>query len=156
MRIYIAWFVGIGLFLLTLILTDLLAKFIGFTTYIDYGETITVTRNRYYDEEVSGHTTSIGIFFMFLSYAIAIRGGMAVNSGKINGNISKKGNFQLLIIGCALLLYGLVGHLIFFIFDLSGFLANLTDLGLGIGIAYLCYNYYQKRAEGFDNKKKTK
>jgi hypothetical protein len=44
--------------------------------------------------------------------------------------------------------------LIFFIFDLSGFLANLIDLGLGIGIAYLCYNYYQKRAEKFDNKKK--
>ena len=154
MRIFIAWIVGIGLFILTIILSDLLAKYIGFTTYIDYGETITVTRNRYYDEEISGHHTSMGIFFMFLSYSIAIRGGMAVNSGKLSGNVSKKGNFQLLVVGSALLLYGLGGHLFFFIFNLSGFFAKLIDIGLGVGIAYLSYNYYQQRIEKFDNKKK--
>ena len=154
MRIFIAWIVGIGLFILTIILSDLLAKYIGFTTYIDYGETITVTRNRYYDEEISGHHTSMGIFFMFLSYSIAIRGGMAVNSGKLSGNVSKKGNFQLLVFGSALLLYGLGGHLFFFIFNLSGFFAKLIDIGLGVGIAYLSYNYYQQRVEKFDNKKK--
>ena len=153
MRIFIAWIVGIGLFILTIILSDLLAKYIGFTTYIDYGETITVTRNRYYDEEISGHHTSMGIFFMFLSYSIAIRGGMAVNSGKLSGNVSKKGNFQLLVFGSALLLYGLGGHLFFFIFNLSGFFAKLIDIGLGVGIAYLSYNYYEQRVEKFDNKK---
>ena len=154
MRIYLAWIVGIGLFCLTILLTDFLANFLGFTTYIDYGETIIVNRNRYYEEEISGHHTSMGIFFMFLSYVIAIRGGMAVNSGKISGNVSKKGNFQLLIIGSALLLYGLGGHLFFFIFNFTGFFAKLIDIGLGVGIAYLSYNYYQKNVEKFDKKRK--
>ena len=45
--------------------------------------------------------------------------------GKINADVSKKGNFQLLLIGCALLLYGLVGHIIFFVFNLEGILSNL-------------------------------
>tara|TARA_B110000467_G_C18076793_1_gene344433 strand:+ start:132 stop:599 length:468 start_codon:yes stop_codon:yes gene_type:complete len=155
MRIFIAWIIGISLFVLMTLLTDFLSQLIGFTSYVDYGETISVTRNRYYDEEISGHTTSIGFFFMFISFVIAIRGGMAVNTGKINADVSKKGNFQLLLIGCALLLYGLVGHIIFFVFNLEGILSNLIDTGLGIGIAYLCYEYYKKNVEKFDDKKKT-
>ena len=155
MRIFIAWIIGISLFVLMTLLTDFLSQLIGFTSYVDYGETISVTRNRYYDEEISGHTTSIGFFFMFISFVIAIRGGMAVNTGKINADVSKKGNFQLLLIGCALLLYGLVGHIIFFVFNLEGILSNLIDTGLGIGIAYLCYEYYKKNVEKFYDKKKT-
>tara|TARA_B110000114_G_C14804598_1_gene282200 strand:+ start:115 stop:582 length:468 start_codon:yes stop_codon:yes gene_type:complete len=155
MRIFIAWIIGISLFVLMTLLTDFLSQLIGFTSYVDYGETISVTRNRYYDEEISGHTTSIGFFFMFISFVIAIRGGMAVNTGKINADVSKKTNFQLLLIGCALLLYGLVGHTIFFVFNLEGILSNLIDTGLGIGIAYLCYEYYKKNVEKFDDKKKT-
>ena len=150
MRIYIAWFVGILLLFLMILLTDTLSQLLGFTTYIDYGETITVQRNRYYDEEISGHHTSIGIFFIFISFVVAIRGGMAVNLGKINGGVSKKNNFQPLLIGCALLLYGLVGHLIFSVFSFEGFLANLVDTFLGIGIAYLCYEYYIKKADKFN------
>ena len=80
---------------------------------------------------------------------------MVVNTGKINADVSKKANFQLLLIGCALLLYGLVGHTIFFVFNLEGILSNLIDTGLGIGIAYLCYEYYKKNVEKFDDKKKT-
>ena len=150
MKVYVAWIVGIFLLALMTLLTEFLSQFIGFTTYVDYGEAITVSRGRYYEEEISGHTTAIGIFFMFVSWAVAIRGGMAVNTGKISGDVSKKGNFQLLLVGCALLLYGLIGHLIFFVFNLEGFLATLIDTGLGIGVAYLCYDFYVKKAKNFD------
>jgi len=49
MKIYVAWIVGIFLLALMTLLTEFLSQFIGFTTYVDYGETITVSRGRYYE-----------------------------------------------------------------------------------------------------------
>lgn len=128
------------------LLQDFLSSLWGFTTYIDYGETIIIS-NRYYDEEVDGHRTGIGLFFMYLSFLVAIRGGMAVYRGHINAYVSQKDNFQLLMIGIGLLIYGISNQIIYFVLDLHTGLSYILDAGIGIGVCYGCFKFYIAKIE---------
>ena len=102
MRKFISWIIGILLFFLMIMLQDFLSGLLGFATYVEYDETVYIS-HRFYDDEVDGHSTVIGLFFLYLSFLVAIRGGMAVFIGKINADVSKKDNFILLLIGIGLL-----------------------------------------------------
>ena len=142
MRLIISWVVGILLFILMFMLQEFLGDKLGITTYVDYGETVIVS-NRYYEEEFEGQYTVIGWFFGYLSFVVAIRGGMAVFYGKINANVSKKDNFILLLIGVGLLIYGILNQLIYFVFDFNSRFLFFLDTAVAIGIGYACYKFYK-------------
>ena len=86
-KIFLSWTIGIiSLVLCTKFFNIILQNF-NVPTYIDFGETITVTRGsgRYsYDEDISCDYTSVGTAFNFLSIMIATRIGMAFYTKKIN------------------------------------------------------------------------
>lgn len=127
-----------------IIVTDEIAASLGLVTYVDYGETVIVS-NRYYDEEVDGATVGFGHFFTVLTFAVAIRVGMAVSAGKLSGNVSWNGNFMLLIILVALLMYGVTNHIIYEILDIHHKLSGPLDLLFGAGIVYCAYNFFQAK-----------
>ena len=131
------------------VVTEEIASVLGIVTYVDYGETVIVS-NRYYDEEIDGATTGFGHFFMVLTFATAIRVGMAVSAGKLSGNVSWNGNFMLVVILIALLIYGITNQIIYEVLELHHKISGLLDLLLGAGIAYCAYKYFQtkKREEG--------
>lgn len=153
MRVFVSWIVGIILLILMNLLQDFLSGLWGFTTYVDYGETIIIS-NRYYDDEVDGHRTGIGLFFMYLSFLVAIRGGMAVYRGHINAYVSQKDNFQLLMIGIGLLIYGISNQIIYFVLDLHSGFSYLLDGVIGISIFYACYKFYIAKIGAIDNPNK--
>ncbi len=69
---------------------NVLAKALEFPTYIDFGETTTVTRGsgRYsYDEEIDGETTDVGFYILIVSVMLAWRIYHWVLSGKPGGNL---------------------------------------------------------------------
>ena len=149
MRVFVSWVVGIIILIFMNFLQDFLSGLWGFTTYVDYGETIIIS-NRYYDEEVNGHRTGIGLFFMYLSFLVAIRGGMAVYLGHINAYVSPKVNFQLLMIGIGLLIYGISNQIIYFVLDLHSGFSYILDAVIGISILYVCYKFYISRIDAMD------
>ena len=154
MRLILSWVVGIALLFFGIWFEMYITKVLGVVSYVEYAETITVNHGRYYETEEDGHRTNIGMFFLYLTFLIAIRGGMAVNTGKINAGFSKTDNFKLFMIGIGLLLYGIVGQIIFYIFNWTGVVVNLLNLGLGLAIGYLCYKFYIiiiERTENFKN-----
>ena len=131
MRLFFSWVVGIILLFFGTWFEMYITKVLGVTTYVEYAETIIVNYGPHAETESDGHRTNLGMFFMYLIFLIAIRGGMAVNTGKINAGVSKTDNFKLLMIGIGLLLYGIIGQIIFYVFSWTGILANLLNLGLG-------------------------
>ena len=150
MRYFFSWVVGIIIFILMLAVEDFLRGVMGLTTYIDYGETI-IIEHRYYEEEVDGHYTGIGYFFKYIALWVAIRGGMAIYDGRLNdgligrlnAGVSNKDNFIQFMVGVFLLIYGITNQLIYFVFELTpSFFVGLLDSTIGIGIGYLCYQYY--------------
>ena len=122
MRMFFAWSLGIMTFILMTVVTEEIASALGIVTYVDYGETIIVS-NRYYDEEIDGASTGFGHFFTFLTFAAAIRVGMAVSSGKLSGNVSWNG-FMLAVISLALLIYGITNQIIY---EVLNFITNFLD-----------------------------
>ena len=148
---FFSWIVGFVLLIFIFFLTDELSDLLGITTYIDYGETFIIS-NRYYDEEVDGHSTALGHFFMVLSFSVAIRGGMAVYTKTLNGGVSDLGNMQLLIILIGLLLYGILNQILFFSFDLPSIEKKTLDIIFSIGIIYFGYKKYKQTEQSINSK----
>ena len=140
----IAWVVGIILFATVGLLLTKFVNLFGITTYIDYGESI-IIEHRYYDEEKSGHYTSIGMFVNFLSIAVGIRGGMAVFKRKLNGGVSHLGNIQLATSLVCFLVYAIIEYVIWLFVDgsISSMLGMLLAIASAIGIASLGYRFYK-------------
>ena len=72
---------------------DTAADAIGVPTYIDFDETITVTRGsgRYsYEVDIDGESTDVGIYIMIASIMLAWRIYHWVLTGKVNGEISRE------------------------------------------------------------------
>ena len=141
MRLFISLVTGILLGSLMIMLENFLSGLLGFPTYVDYGGTVFI-ENFYYDELVDGHSTGLGWFFIYLTFLVAIRGGMAVFYGKINANVSKKNNFILFLIGIGLLTYGVLYQLIYFVFNLNSVFSYVLHIAIVISVGYACYIFY--------------
>jgi hypothetical protein len=88
---------------------DAILKIAEIPTYIDFGETITVTRGsgRYsYEEEIDGTSTTAGILIMIFSLMIASRIGMAILYKSISGGLNEKSHveFNAWFLGLSLML----------------------------------------------------
>lgn len=72
-------------------LVGLIASALGLPVYIDYGETISVTRGsgRYsYDEDVDGAMTDIGLYQIAISAMLAWRIYHIIRGGSLSGGLS--------------------------------------------------------------------
>lgn len=90
MREKISWAVGIISFFIIHFSLDTLVSKLGFSTYIDYGEEVLVTRGSgltSYEEEISGAVTDIGVFIIFISGMLCWRIFHFVLAGKLSGNL---------------------------------------------------------------------
>ncbi len=124
--------------------------FLGLPTYIDFGETINVTRGsgRYsYDEDISGVNTDIGIYIMVMSGMFAWRVYHWLKTGKLDGNRSTLSllSWTYWVVGFSA--YIVATTPIWFI-DMPGIIQRLLALGLGGGIAWFTFcKYNQARDE---------
>jgi hypothetical protein len=148
-RKVLSWLLGIALFVFMTFTTSEISKSLGITTYIDYGETITIS-HRLYDEDRDGHQTGFGWFFILLSISVAIRGGMAFYTKTLSGGVSTLGNTQLSIVLGGVLAYGVTNQIIYFVLELNSFFGTLLDAASAIGILYLGFTIYQKRKYQID------
>jgi hypothetical protein len=148
------WLTAAILLYIMVIGTTEISKVLGITTTIYYDEPITVS-NRYYEEEVYSDLTGFGLFFGFLSFAVAFRGYMAVDTGTLNGGVSPLGNIQLLIILVSLFAHAIIEQIIVFILDIPDLLDFWLSLGCMLGIGYFAYKFYKKKEDKFylDNEK---
>lgn len=125
---------------------DSIADVLGVPTYIDFGETITVTRGsgRYsYDEDISGESTDVGIFIMIASIMLAWRIYHWVISGNIKGNISKESHYTWLFWIMGMTAYILLTTPIWKI-DMPVVLQRIIVLACGAGIAWFFYNKHSE------------
>tara|TARA_B100000963_G_C22435301_1_gene584039 strand:+ start:384 stop:839 length:456 start_codon:yes stop_codon:yes gene_type:complete len=151
MRLFISWIVGILLFFLMNLLEDYLSTLFGFTTFIEYGETVFFS-NRYYEEESDGYFTGLGYFFMYLEFLVAIRGGMAVFHGEINAGVSKKDNLTLLLIGGGLLTWAISSEFLYLFLNSDSSVLSILKTLIGLYIFYVCYKIYNKKIINFKDK----
>lgn len=144
MRQFLAWSFGIITFILMAFITNEIATNLGIVTYVDFGETL-ILHNRYYTEEIDGANTAFGNFFLFLTFATAIRVGMAIFTGKLSGNVSWNGNLMLFVITFALLLYGISNQIIFELLDFHKYLSILLHLVVLVGIIWASRYFYNAK-----------
>lgn len=107
----IAWIVGICAAITVYIGFDNVLKFADIPTYIDFGETITVTRGSgkmSYEEDIDGQSTTAGIAIVILSIMIGSRMGMAIFYKNISGGLDHNGRieFNAWLYGIMLVLIG--------------------------------------------------
>ena len=117
---------------------DTIADALGVPTYIDFGETVTVTRGsgRYsYDEDIDGESTDVGMFIFISSIMLAWRVYHWVASGKFDGDISKQSHTTWLFWLTGMATYVVVTTPIWQI-DMPGILQRIIVFGCGAGIAY--------------------
>ena len=146
-----AWVVGFILLFLMTFITNEITSYFGITTFIEYDEPI-VTSNRYYEEEVDGHNTGLGFSLMILSFAVAIRGGMAVDTRTLSGGVSVLGNYLLGIFIIGLLFHGIIHQILYFILDLPSFLRIFLEAIFAIGIFYFGYKIYKEKERVINSK----
>ena len=121
---------------------DTIADTLGALTYIDFGETVTVTRGSgryYYDEDIDGESTDVGMFIHIASIMLAWRTYHWVVSGKLNGNISKETHTTWLFWLVGMAAYILITTPIWQI-EMPGILQRLIVLACGAGIGWFTYN----------------
>lgn len=142
MKEKIAVVVSIFAFGLFYFCMDTVADSLGVPTYIDFGETVTVTRGsgRYsYDEEIDGTSTDVGTFILIASIMLAWRVYHWVISGKVNGNISIESHTTWLYWLLGMSTYILITTPLWHI-EIPGFIQRIGALALGAGVAWFFYN----------------
>ena len=127
---------------------------LGLPTYIDFGESVTVTRGsgRYsYDEDIEGEYSDIGWFILICSAMLSWRVYHWAISGKIDGGISKEAHttWFFWLIGIATYIFTTT---IIWQIDMPETLQRLLVFGCAGGIAWLAYN---KHAEAIEKIRKT-
>ena len=146
MKEKIALIVSIISFALIYYGMDTIADTLGVPTYIDFGETITVTRGsgRYsYDEDIDGESTDVGIYIMIASIMLAWRIYHWIISGNIKGNISRESHTTWLFWLFGMSAYILVTTPIWQI-NMHDGLQRVLVLGIGAGIAWFTYNKHEE------------
>jgi hypothetical protein len=125
---------------------DTIADTLGVPTYIDFGETVTVTRGSgpgSYDEDINGERTDVGVFIFFASIMLAWRIYHWIVSGKFGGNISKESHTTWLFWLLGMTSYILVTTPIWQI-EMPGILQHIIVFGCGAGIAWFGYNKHSE------------
>lgn len=145
MRTKLAWGVSVAAFISIYFALDTLADFLGVPTYIDFGETVTVTRGsgRYsYDEEIDGQTTDVGFYILIASAMLAWRVFRSVISGKLLGDLKAEQKVTWSYWFAGLTTYILLTTPIWHI-HIPSFLQRLLVLGIGIGVAIFFHKKYR-------------
>lgn len=125
---------------------DFVADTLGVPTYIDFAETITVTRGsgRYsYDEDIDGTSTDVGMFILIASIMLAWRVYYWVISGKMSGNIPVERHITWLYWLLGMFTYILVTTPLWH-FQMPGFIQRIAVLAIGAGVAWF---FYKKHSE---------
>jgi len=142
MRGLLSWLVGIATLVASYGLLSLAGNQIGVTTFVDFGEFVTVTRGsgRYaYDEDISGSTTAFGWSVLLISLTWSIMLGRVIARGHLPDRDSDEARFFFGATTFAVV-YGFFGVLMWLTFgndtDLPGLVFGLMDL-LGAIIAFI-------------------
>lgn len=156
-RLWSAWIIGIISWLVITTLLETILHKIGVTTYIDFGEWIVVS-HREYEEEINGAFTTAGASAKILATMFAARIGLAIYAKKLDGGVSKKGNIIFIAWAAGLTLYGIIGAIIFYLFeDVTGtfflVILRVIDLAFAIGIFLLMKHWIVKKIEQIGKEK---
>jgi len=125
---------------------DTVADSLGVPTYIDFDETVTVTRGsgRYsYEEDIDGESTDVGIYILIVSIMLAWRVYHWIISGKMNGNIPVESHITWLYWLLGMSTYILVTTSLWQI-EMPGFIQRFAVLALGAGVVWF---FYKKHGE---------
>lgn len=125
---------------------DAVADFLGVPTYIDFGETVTVTRGsgRYsYEEDIDGESTDVGIYILIVSIMLAWRVYHWVISGNIKGDLSKESHTTWFYWLGGITTYILVATPVWYI-DMPAIMQRIVVLVCGAGIAWFLYNKHDE------------
>ena len=155
MPTWTGWVIGIAVFACLNLLLGLVANSLGLPTYISYNEPIFVS-NRYYDEEINGHQTALGLWTLFISVSAGARAGMAVIEKEWNGGVTAIGNLQLKISFFGVTAYAVIMTSAWEIFGQElmrapAVISNVLDLAVIGGIGYLSYQHYQNKRTDLQN-----
>lgn len=158
MRSLFAWAIGIvTAMLLMWIGTEALAL-LGVPTWIDFGETVTVTRGSgptSYDEEIDGEHTIPGTILYALSYMIAARIGMWVYTGKPNGGVSVLTELQFRTWLLGLVSFGAASTALW-IADINPVVHNVLEIAAAAAIAWCAYKWYEARVSALANEDRAR
>ena len=160
-RKIVAWIVGIFSLVIITNCFNIILQSIDVPTYIDFGETITVTTGSgpySYEEDISGDFTTVGTAFNLLSALFGARIGMAVHSWKLGGGVSKKENIDINLWTVGIAIFGIMGVILFKIFNSSdsnflNILKNILELTIGVAIFYFCKKWRDKKFYKLKTKK---
>lgn len=148
MKTAFGWIVGIVVCAALMWAGSILLKLIGVPTYIDFGETITVTRGggRYsYEEELDGASTAIGSSINFIAILIGMYAGVRAAGNPVTPTSYLQGKAVI----CGLAIYGVGGAILFKLFPDDNFLSNLINnagqLGLLAASFFVMRDWYRKQ-----------
>lgn len=145
----IAWGSGIISFIFLSLIISKTLSILGIPTFIEYGETRTISYGRA-EYESDGSMTDAGFMLHILAIMYSTRIGLAIYHSDLNGNISAKGNidfkawtYGLIAASISSIIFYLIAHAV-----KSDFLATILNLaGLAsiavIGLA--CKNWRDKQ-----------
>lgn len=146
MKEKIAIVVSIFAFGLFYFCMDTMADSLGVPTYIDFGETVTVTSGSglySYDEEIDGISTDVRIYILIAGIMLAWRVYHWVISGKMNGNIPVESRITWLYWLLGMSTYILITTPLWHI-EMPGFIQRIAVLALGAGVAWF---FHKKHSE---------
>lgn len=146
---WFGWVVGLAVFACVTVLLGWCVSWLGLPTYISYDEPLFVS-NRYYDEEVDGHQTALGIWVMVVSILAGARAGMAAVKRDWNGGVKAIGNLQTSLSLKGLTAYAFIMTAAWELFGRElmrapAIIGNGLDLIVAGAVGYLCYQHYQKK-----------
>jgi len=136
---------------------------LGITTYVDFGETVTV---RYgagptaYEEEKDGDFTAVGTALNIIAMMFAARIGMAIYEGRLDGGVSKKGNVDFIAWLIGIVLFGIQGAIFFPLFKdtestILTILLHIVNLAIVIAIFLFCKSWRDRKIQQIDATPKT-
>ena len=157
MRTFLAWVVGIAAFgFFTLLLSEG-AKLIGVPTYIDFGETITVThgfgRNKW-DTEESGASTRLGFSINIIAFVLGIWLGGSVYTGTLIEDASNEGRRSVISFLIFFSVYGIGGAILWTMFGRAdgalGIVSNVLELTIAAVAFLLARKAYFRKGYTFE------
>lgn len=122
---------------------NILSDKLGFTTYIDYGETITI-EHQFYEEEKDGYMSNVGWYILIVTSMLGWRLYHWLISGKIFGNLKYEQRliWNYWFIGATIVT--LLTEIIY-MFDLHYLILRFCSFAILVVTAWTLFKSYDKK-----------
>ncbi|PCI57807.1 MAG: hypothetical protein COB34_06030 [Methylophilaceae bacterium] len=115
LRCFFAWVIGVVIFLVLGLALRFVGEQIEVSSNIDYGE---------FSDVVGTGLTSYGLFTMVFAFMIAVRAGISIFKGRVDGGYARHDNIRFIACLLGVLAAAIVGAILFLVFrGFSGWVA---------------------------------